>query len=150
MPVDLHVDDAGFVRAPAPLVYRRLTNVGAWPRWWRGVRVEARPSEPEAQIWAIELPGGALRRLRVLLRVHGWRHDAGFSLQLDGDVQGRAEFWLEPSGGGTVVHHLAVLTTPLPHPQRVLADYRRGLRRGLWGLKDALQVEARSSAGLLP
>jgi hypothetical protein len=157
--VDLHVDDDGFVRAPADLVYRRLTHVAAWPTWWSGLRVRPLPPEPDPEAapgaplderWALELRGAPLRRVRVAARLHGWRHERGFSLALSGDVEGHAEFWLEPDFGGTVVHHLLIGRTAQPHPLRVYRDYRRALRRGLWGLKDLLHVEARTSAGLTP
>jgi hypothetical protein len=155
--VDLHVDDDGFVRAPADLVYRRLTNVAAWPTWWSGIAVRSLPPElaPDAdrgatpdECWALELRGAPLRRVRLAARLHSWRHERGFSLALRGDVEGHAEFWLEPGFGGTVVHHLLIGRTDLRHPLRVYKDYRRALRRGLWGLKDLLHLEARTSAGL--
>lgn len=155
----VHVDDDGFVRAPAGLVYRRLTDVAGWPDWWPGVRVRPMPPEaapdapadaPEHEVWALELAGAPLRRIRVAARLHGWRHEQGFVLTLRGDLQGRAEFWLEPTNGGTVVHHLLVATAPKGRARLVLTDYRRAVRRGLWGLKDRLHVEARTSAGLRP
>jgi hypothetical protein len=149
--VDLHVDDAGFARAPAPLVYRRLTHLGAWPHWWRGCRTRAStPSSSGEAVWSVELTGAWGRRLRYEVRPHEWRHEHGFLLALRGDVEGTAEFWLEPTHGGTVVHHLLMARTTLPHPVRVLADHRRAIRRGLWGLKDAVQLEARTSIGLVP
>ena len=149
--MELHVDDAGFVRAPAPLVYRRLTHIGGWPDWWPGVRVRtAGPPMSDEPVWSIELAGGRGRRLRYEVRPHGWRHEQGFLLTLEGDLVGGAEFWLEPTHGGTVVHHLLGARTTLPRPLRVLADHRRAVRRGLWGLKDALQLEARTSIGLAP
>jgi hypothetical protein len=148
--VELHVDDAGFVRAPARLVYRRLTDVGSWPTWWRGAAVRALPPSGGDEVWALELTGAPLRRLRLAARLHGWRHSVGFALELWGDLEGNAEFWLEPAHGGTVVHHLLVARTAAPSPFRVHADYRRAIRWGLWGLKDTLQLEARTSAGLTP
>jgi uncharacterized protein YndB with AHSA1/START domain len=148
--VRLYVDDAGFVRAPAPLVYRRLTHVAAWPEWWRGTRVREAAASGPGEAWSVELLGAPGRRLRYELRPHGWRHEHGFLLELRGDVVGAGEFWLEPTHGGTVVHHLLVATTVLPRPMRVLADHRRAIRRGLWGLKDAVQLEARTSIGLVP
>ncbi|MFA9445710.1 hypothetical protein [Egicoccus sp. AB-alg6-2] len=157
--LDLHVDDDGFVRAPAPLVYRRLSAVGDWPGWWPGLRVRPMPPErapdaprqdPADEVWALDLPGAPLRRLRVAARLHDWRHEQGFALQLRGDVDGRAEFWLEVAGGGTVVHHLLTAEVPAASFRRVQGDYRRAVRRGLWGLKDRLHLESRTSAGLLP
>lgn len=148
--MELYVDDAGFVRAPAPLVYRRLTHVAAWPEWWPGARVRRADRTEAGETWGVELRGARGRRLRYELRPHGWRHEHGFLLALRGDVAGSAEFWLEPTHGGTVVHHLLVATTDLPRPVRVLTDHRRAVRRGLWGLKDTVQLEARTSIGLAP
>lgn len=158
-PVAIHVDDDGFVRAPAPLVYRRLTDVRAWPTWWPGVEVHTRPSErdpeatPEApldEVVALELAGAPGRRVRLTARLHRWRLDTGFALALRGDLDGHAEFWLEPGWGGTVVHHLVIATTTHPRPLAVHADHRRAVRRGLWALKDLLELEVRTGAGLLP
>jgi len=149
--VELHVDDAGFVRAPAFMVYRRLTHIGAWPSWWPGVRVrEAAPSSSGEAMWSIELAAARARRLRYALRPHGWRPEQGFHMDVDGEVVGTAEFWLEPTNGGTVVHHLLAARSSSPRPARVLADHRRAIRQGLWGLKDAVQLEARTSIGLTP
>jgi hypothetical protein len=148
--LELHVDDAGFVRAPARLVYRRLTDVGAWPSWWSGVRVRRLPPVSDDETWMIELVGAPLRRLRVGARLHSWRHSVGFSLELWGELHGQAEFWLEPGHGGTRVHHLLVAQAAPSDAHRLHADYRRAIRRGLWGLKDLVQLEARTSAGLLP
>ena len=146
----LHADDAGFVRAPEALIYRRLTHVAAWPSWWRGCRIDPLPAGPGGERWALSLVGARGRRLQLALRPHGWRHDLGVVLALEGHLSGRSEFWLEPTHGGTVVHHLLVATTPLRRPDRVLEDHRRAVRRGLWGLKQVLQMEVRSSVGLTP
>jgi uncharacterized protein YndB with AHSA1/START domain len=148
--VQLDADDAGFVRAPVELVYRRLTDVADWPSWWPGLRVRSAPPVGGDEVWLLDVPAGRLRQVRLAARCHGWRFNAGFHLALHGDIDGRGEFWLEPVAGGTVVHHVLSGTTTLPHPRRVLADHRRAVRRGLWGLKDALQLETRTSAGLLP
>lgn len=148
--MDLHVDDDGFVRAPAALVYRRLTDVAAWDAWWPQLDVTPRPDRGPDEVVTFELRPAAGRRLRYDARLHGWRHDAGFSLALEGDVRGHAEFWLEPGWGGTVVHHLLVGATSDPRPAQVLADYRRVLRRGLWACKDRLELEVRTGAGASP
>lgn len=144
------VDDAGFVRAPAELVYRRLTDLGRWSTWWPGVEVRALPPDGPEERWAVGLPAGPAFHLRYALAVDRWRHEVGFRFSLAGDLVGRGEFWLEPIAGGTVVHHLVNAATPLRRPRRVTTGYRRAVRRGLWGLKDLLQLEARTSAGLLP
>ncbi|MFP4150258.1 MAG: hypothetical protein ACLFV0_12310 [Nitriliruptoraceae bacterium] len=153
-PVLLHADDATFIRAPESLVYRRMTDLASWPVWWPGCEVMALPHtslpEPSGERFAVRLRAGRGRRLACTVRPHGWRHDLGVVLALEGDLLGRAELWLEPSRGGTVVHQVLAATTPLPRPLRVLAAYRRALRTGLWGLKDLLQMEVRTSVGLTP
>jgi hypothetical protein len=141
------VDEAGFVRAPAWLAYRRLTDVAAWPTWWRGTRVRAVLGAEEER-WLLEFASGLGRRLRLECQPHTWRHSVGFHLRLSGDLAGRAEFWLEPGHGGTVVHHVADCTTTRPDVRRVAEGYRRAIRIGLWGLKDALHLEMRAAAGL--
>jgi hypothetical protein len=146
----LTADDAGFVRAPIELVYRRLTHIALWPTWWRGLRLEPRAPVGGEESWALELRGSVGRRLRLRATATGWRLHAGMVLRVAGDLDGTSEFWLESTRGGTVVHNVLLATTPLPRPDRVLEDHRRAIRRGLWGLKDALQVESRTSAGLLP
>lgn len=144
------IDDAGFVRAPAWLVYRRLTRVAAWPDWWTGCRVRPIVATDGGERWAVQLAVGPLRRLRVEVRPHGWRQELGVELDLVGDVLGGSEFWLEATHGGVVVHHVANVASPRARPVRVETGYRRAVRRGLWGLKEALQLEARTSAGLVP
>jgi hypothetical protein len=142
--VHLHIDDDGFVRAPAPDVYRCLTDVGAWSSWWPGVRVES--VEAPEETWDLRLSAGR-RTLRVRAVCHDWRLDTGFRLRLTGYVEGDAEFWLERGWGGTVVHHVVVGTTDRRRPHVVLGTYRRVLRRGLWACKDRLQSEVREAAG---
>lgn len=148
--MELQIDDAAFVRAPASLVYRRLTDVAGWPTWWRGVRVRPLPSSDGEETWALELAGAGLRRLRIAARLGGWRLDTGFVMTLWGDIDGEAEFWLERAHHGTLVHHVLTGRTARVRPRSVLGDYRRALRRGTWGLKDLLQSEARAMAGLDP
>lgn len=151
--MDLYVDDDGFVRAPTALVYRRLTHIRSWDEWWPGVSVRPGPDpvdgDEDAEAWHMAWRGG-LTRLRFEAVADGWRHEAGFELALSGDVSGRAEFWLEPGYGGTVVHHILVGATERPRPLRVLRAYRKVLRRGLWALKDHLQTEVREDLGLHP
>ncbi|MBW3659248.1 MAG: hypothetical protein KY457_11460 [Actinobacteria bacterium] len=156
--MDLHVDDDAFVRAPVAAVYPRLTDIAGWSDWWPGVRTvavaegrtTAPPDEPSER-WSIALRA---RRTSRPLRVTGtpgqYRHDAGFRIDLEGDLAGWSEFWLEDAFGGTVVHHLLVAATDHRRPVRVLRDYRVVLRRGLWRLKDDLQREARRDLGMAP
>lgn len=143
---DLHVDDDGFVRAPAALVYRHLTDLAGYPTWWPGVRVTERGGDRHAL--DVRDPAGR-GRLRLEAEAHAWRHDAGFRLRLSGDIEGEAEWWLEPGWGGTVVHHLLVATAEGDHRGR-LRTYRASLRHGLWATKDRLQTLTRTAIGLAP
>lgn len=145
----LHLDDDGFVRAPAGLVYRRLTDVGRWPTWWHGVRTTPMADGSDREVWAVELSRDRLRGLRVAAWPHTFRHDTGFTLALTGDVVGQAEFWLEPTHGGTVVHHL-LQGEATRSPRHTLVTWRTVVRRGLWGLKDAVQTEVRTAVGMRP
>lgn len=145
----LHVDDSAFVRAPAPLVYRRLTDIGRWPTWWRGLRAQPMADGSGRETWALELAPSRWRGLRVALQPHTYRHDVGFRMTVSGDLEGVAEFWLEPADGGTVVHHL--LSADAAGSQRAaLRLYRAAARHGLWGFKDAIQAEVRTAVGLEP
>lgn len=130
--MDLHVDDDGFVRAPAAACYRALTHVAAWPDWWPSTRVRERAGDDEFTVVVGRWP----RRLRLELRAHGWRHEQGFRLAVTGDLTGEVEFWLEPGWDGTVVHHLATLRGGGAARHR---HYRRWVRQGLWGVKDRVQ-----------
>lgn len=130
--MDLHVDDDGFVRAPAADCYPVLTHLAAWPEWWPGTRVATRPGEDHHRVTVGRGPG----RLALEVRGHDWRHDAGFHLTVDGTLNGEVEFWLEPGWDGTVVHHLATLRGR----RRDLGRYRRWARAGLFGIKDRVQA----------
>lgn len=145
--MELHVDDDGYVRAPAPLVYRRLTDIGGYADWWPGLSTVRLDRSEEA--WAVTMTDRLLR-IRFEAVPGQWRLDTGFVLALTGGLEGRAEFWLERVGDGTTVHHLLVATSTHRRPLRVLRGYRRVLRRGLWAFKDRLQSEVRADAGLAP
>jgi len=149
--MDLHVDDDGFVRAPAALCYRTLTNLPAWGTWWPGASTTPVPDVADA----LDLVLADARRLpgrggEVALRVAAgaWRHDLGFRLELSGDLRGAAEFWLEPGWGGTVVHHVLLASTGRDDGPAVVRSYRWWLRQGMWALKDLLQAQERARQGL--
>jgi hypothetical protein len=148
--MELHLDDDAFVRAPVALVYRRLTDIGAWDGWWPGMGVAPWDHPDGVEAWHFRLRAGRGRRLRFRGVPGAWRHDAGFRVEVTGDLEGWTEFWLEEGWGGTVVHHLVVAATPRRAPLRVLRDYRTVFRRGLWQLKDDLQTDVRTAAGLHP
>lgn len=139
--MDLHVDDDGFVRGPAAHCYRVLSHVADWPSWWPGTRVLERPGRDHFRV----VIGRRPRRVRLDVQAHAWRHERGFRLVVTGDLVGDAEFWLEPDRGGTVVHHLATLSSDRGHAHQ--QRYRRWVRQGLWGVKDRVQDGVLRQAG---
>ena len=145
----LHVDDDVFVRAPRQLVYRRVTDVASWPAWWRGVTVERQPDRDGRETWFVEARRDRRRSLRLLVSLHAFRHDTGVAMALTGDVTGQAEFWIDARDGGVVLHHVLSGRTA-DRPLSTLATYRRVVRRGMFGLKDAVQTEVRTAIGLRP
>jgi hypothetical protein len=148
--MEVFIDDAGYVRAPAALVYRRLTDVAGWSSWWPGIETRRSDDPDDGETWLLGLRPTWTSAVRLRATLHGWRHDTGVRIRMSGDIDGDAEFWLEPLSTGTIVHHLLVGQTALRPARRVQDTYRRAIRRGLWGLKDALHLEVRTMAGLRP
>lgn len=148
--VEFDVSDDAFVRAPGPLVYRRLTDLGAWPDWWPDARVAPVGTPRGAELFALRLRERPCRRLDLVVHPHGWRLDTGFAYTVEGDLDGRGEFWLERDHGGTVVHHLLRCRVTRRGAGRHVARYRRCLRRGLWSFKDSVESEVRAAMGLTP
>lgn len=142
--MELHVDDAGFVRAPAAACYPVLTDLAGWAGWWPalGAREDGRDA------LSVRLPVGRLRSVRFRVVAGDWRHDAGCTLALSGDLVGRGEFWLEEVGGGTVVHHVLSATGPARLGPKLLDAYRWWVRRGLWGCKERVEDAVRELEGL--
>lgn len=135
------------MRAPVGLVYRTITDVAAWPAWWPAllaapdVRTDGAPdaaahdrAAAEVERWRLVV-GRRPGRTRLSATASGWRHDVGFRLALDGDLVGGAEWWLEPSRGSTIVHHVLDLDAVGGRDLRRIARLRRAVRRGLWGLQ---------------
>jgi len=154
--VDLNVDDDAFIRAPVALVYGHLADPARYVAWWPGF--VPRPTAPRfglSQVGkdALDEVVFTLRgrgpSLRMGFRAHSFRPNAGLHLDLGGDILGRAEWWLEEGFGGTVIHHL-VWAAAERRPLTLLAAYRASLRRALWSLKDQLQSQVRTGAGLAP
>jgi hypothetical protein len=142
-----HVDDDGFVRAPAGLVYRRLTDIQAWPTWWPHVAVAVHRVPGPEESWSLALGRGP-GRLRLDAVAGEWRHDQGFVLKVSGDLEGTIEFWLEAGHDGTIVHVVTSADTVGPRALRTVKRLRRSVRAGLWGFKDLVQGEVRGMIGL--
>lgn len=173
--MDLFVDDDAFIRGPATLVYRRLSDPGTYSDWWPGFRMlsaapvgarwdteaeaeggvphgglTGRPVEPGETRFSFELRPRRTTRLRLEARPYRFREDSGLQLALDGSLTGTVEWWLQRAWGGTVVHHIARLTIPGRRRAASAAAYRRAIRLASWGLKDAVQSEVRERIGLDP
>ena len=173
--IRLDIDDEAFVRGPRELVYERLVDISAYPEWWPGLHMEhERPAGPtwdHEMRTASRLPGGLegqpatpgeaefrfrvsdrrpwRRSVRVTARPYRFRPGKGLFYALTGDLEGTTEWWLEEGHGGTVVHHLT--KADVVRGSTWVADtYRRAVRRGTWGLKDAVQSEVRKRIGLHP
>lgn len=174
--IRLDIDDEAFVRAPRGLVYARLLDVSSYPSWWPGLRMEL--ERPAGPTWDHEArtvgprPPGALegrpptpgetefrfrlagrrwwrRTVRLTARPYRFRPGKGLFYALSGDLDGIAEWWLEEGFGGTVVHHLTKADVQRGGA-RTADTYRRAVRRGTWGLKDAVQSDVRERIGLHP
>lgn len=131
--------DDVYIEAPPDQVHRALLQAGAQAPWWPHTRV--RPDGVAADIRARVSPVRLPVRFRVT--VGTVRPGAGFVWHLDGrEVRGTVEWWLEPFKAGTIVHH--VLDVERAGLRRLSAASRRhrwAMRRGMLGLKDALEAE---------
>ena len=175
--MELHLDDDGFVRAPPLLVYERVADPSTYSAWWRGFRLllaepfggswdaeaiaagppapgefEGRPPKPGRSRFAFQLRSGLVGRpFTIGAKPYRFRPGKGVHLAVTGDLVGTIEWWLEEGWGGTVVHQL--VRAELRGDDGVVARRRAAacrvaLRRGLWGLKDAVEGDVREVAGL--
>ena len=153
--MDLHLDDDSFVRAPIESVFARLVDVPSYPTWWPGAQVRRLPDAPlERNYERFDLRLESLspyrRSVRIVARPHSVRPGLGLWIEVKGDFDGHAEWWLEEGFGGTVVHAMLRATTDRRAPLRLFDTYRRSVRRAMWSLKDVTQTEARVEVGLAP
>jgi uncharacterized protein YndB with AHSA1/START domain len=146
------VTDALLVRAPVGLVYRTLTDVDGWPSWWpgctttlHGVRGTSATMSAGDQ-HAVELRSGR-RRLRLEVTAHSWRHDAGFVVDVAGDVELQGEWWLAPDPSGVIVHHVV---RDLAGRSHGTDRYRRAVNDGMQALKDRLELTVAVATGRVP
>ena len=65
----------------------------------------------------------------------------GVRWRVRGEVEGRAEVWLEASGGGTIVHHF--VHGQVGGPRRWMQAHRRRWKHGLNEIKDRLEGRSR-------
>lgn len=135
------------VRAPAGLLYAVLTDVDAWDTWWPGCASQRDPraaaTDGPADHHLLRLPVGR-RGLRCRATVDGWRHDRGLRMALRGAADADAEWWIEPTGDGAVLHLL--VTARGRRAERTV----RALGAGLQALKDHLELAVAVAAGRVP
>lgn len=106
--------DETFVRAEPLVVRARLEAPGVLDELWPGLE-------------------------RVVVQDRGAK---GVRWRCSGQVEGRMEIWLEPTGGGTIVHHFVHGTGP-GAPRRWAKAHRRRWKQGLNEIKDRLEGRSR-------
>lgn len=131
--------DDVFIRAEQRVIARRLLDLSSDASWWPGLRAGGTYGYVTIDAPA-GLPRGRARFGAIISPVREWE---GFTWTInDGHVVGRAEWWLEPYGEGTIVHYfLDVERGPARTPWSMTARvrrHRRAIRRGLNALKDEL------------
>jgi len=139
----LYATDEIYIEARPRSIIEALTRLADDPSWWPGARAEG------AYGWVrVEVPTGRPgSRVRFKASIGEVREWEGFSWTLgDGELVGRAEWWIEAFKRGAIVHHyLDVERGPRGRWRRtptVLRRHRWAIRRGLNGLKDALEARA--------
>lgn len=147
--------DTVLVRAPVGAVYRTLTDLDGWPRWYAGCRSVRVPHGVGAaeDRHLVTLPVGRPvggRRWRVLVVAHAWRHDQGVRWEVTGDVVLSAEWWLEERREGTIVHHVVHGTPVGARAGRRVRRHRRAVMLAMQGMKDHLELAVAVAAGRVP
>lgn len=141
--VVLRSDDAVFVRAPVGAIVEALTRLSVSCGWW------PRAIATGAYGWVdLRAPAGR-GRVRVRADIGPVAAD-GFGWEItEGDVVGRAHWWLDERDDGVIVRHLL---DARPGPRRSVRPagthrrYRWAIRGGMNALKDHLEP-ARASRG---
>lgn len=133
--------DEFFINATPQRVYEALTAGERIAEWWPGAGVTQSTA-------GISLRAPTPRRLSRPIafgaRVDGLRPGEGLTWWLeDGELRGRAEWWLEGFKSGTIVHYyLDVERGNAGRARRMRSAVRRhrwAVRRGVNALKDLLE-----------
>jgi uncharacterized protein YndB with AHSA1/START domain len=141
------VTDAILVRAPVGVVYRTLTDLDGWSRWFDGsssVRLDA--DEDVGDRHVLVLPDGR-RRWRLAVDAHGWRHDLGVRWEVSGAVVLAAEWWLEQRHEGTVLHHVVHGRPVGRRAERRVRRHRRVMMGAMQAMKDHLELAVALASG---
>lgn len=135
----LFSDDAIYIRAEPRTIIRALTRLSDDASWWPRARAAG------GYGWVrLRAPADALGKTTIAATIGPVREWEGFAWILtDGEVVGRAEWWLDEQDAGTIVHHL--LDGQRGRRRRGLPArtahrrYRWAVRRGMNALKDHLE-----------
>lgn len=139
----LQATDELFIRATPREIIDAITRLSLDASWWPGARAHGEYGWVE-----VKAPSGrGLGRVRIRAEIGAVREWEGFTWTLvDGEMVGRAEWWIEAFKDGAIVHHYTDCERGARGRWRrsptVLRRYRWALRRGLNGLKDALESRA--------
>jgi hypothetical protein len=145
--VRANATDELFIHASPEAVQRKLLGLSEDASWWPGARAGG------GYGWVtLDVPVGLRRgRIRLKASIPNSREWEGFTWTLEeGDLLGRAEWWLEAFKDGTIVHYfLDVERAPRARRRSssVLRRHRWAIRRGLNALKDLLEERARAERG---
>lgn len=140
----VNTTDEFFIGVPPARVYAALVDAARIGAWWPGIRVRA-------AVRGMELRAPSFRALarpvRFGVRTDGLRPNEGLTWWLEeGELRGRAEWWLEAFKDGTIVHYyLDVERGASGRARRLTSAVRRhrwAVRRGVNALKDVPEGRA--------
>jgi hypothetical protein len=144
--VRANATDELFIETSPEAVQRALLGLSEDSSWWPGARSGG------GYGWVtLDVPVGRARgRVKLKASIPNSREWEGFTWTLEeGELVGRAEWWLEAFKDGTIVHYYLDAERGLRARRRrlstVVRRHRWAIRRGLNALKDLL--EARSETG---
>jgi len=137
--VRANTTDEFFIDAPRETVQRCLLALGAdGGDWWPGARAQS----TGGRVRMAAPIGRARPRVRFGALIANIRPPEGFTWMLeDGELRGRAEWWLEEFKDGTIVHYYLDVERNR-RARRLSTSVRRhrwAIRRGLNALKDLLE-----------
>jgi len=141
MSVRANATDELFIHASPEAVQRRLLGLSEDASWWPGARAGG------GYGWVtLDVPVGLHRgRMKMKASIPSSREWEGFTWTLEeGELIGRAEWWLESFKDGMIVHYfLDVERGPGARGRRLSTSVKRhrwAIRRGLNALKDVLEA----------
>jgi len=138
----INTTDEFYIAVPPSRVYDELIDAERIATWWPG-------SHARLSSNGVELRAPSFRRVarpvRFTARMDGLRPGEGFTWWLEeGELRGRAEWWLEAFKDGTIVHYyLDVERGSRGRARRMSSAVRRhrwAVRRGVNALKDSLEM----------